>query len=90
MHGKFDGHSRCYIETGFSKAVLIDFSYDQEPLPGTYPIPGFGPFSLLGESTINHWGKMAFRFMYWDLMMKGINVPLPSTFSMAGKSQRNN
>ena len=34
MHGKFDGHALCYIETGFSKATLIDFSYDQEPLPG--------------------------------------------------------
>lgn len=87
MHGKFDGHASCYIETGFSKATLIDFSYDQEPLPGSYPIPGFGPFSLMGESTINHWGKLAFRFLYWDMMMRGIEVPLPSAFSMAGKRQ---
>jgi sulfide:quinone oxidoreductase len=84
---KFDGHSSCYIETGFKKAILIDFSYDQEPLPGTYPVPGVGPFSLLRESTINHWGKMAFRYLYWDLMLRGIEVPLPSQFSMTGKER---
>lgn len=81
----FDGHALCYIETGFGKATLIDFNYDHEPLPGTYPVPGIGPFKLLGESTINHWGKLAFRFMYWNLMMKGIEVPLPDEFTMVGK-----
>ena len=85
MPAKFDGHSLCYIETGFKKAILIDFSYDQEPLPGKYPVPGVGPFSLLHESTINHWGKLAFKEMYWRLMLNGIEVPLPSHFSMAGK-----
>lgn len=85
LPSKFDGHSLCYIETGFDKAILIDFSYDQEPLPGKYPVPGVGPFSLLRESTINHWGKLAFKEMYWRLMLNGIEVPLPSEFSMAGK-----
>jgi sulfide:quinone oxidoreductase len=87
MHSKFDGHATCYIETGFNKATLIDFSYDQEPLPGMYPMPLVGPFTLLGESTINHIGKLAFRYLYWDLMMRGIEVPLPSQFSMAGKKK---
>lgn len=87
MHGKFDGHSMCFIETGFSKAILIDFSYDVEPLPGKYPMPVVGPLSLLHESLFNHWGKLAFRYMYWNLMLKGINVPLPSQFSMAGKEK---
>jgi len=87
MHSKFDGHATCYIETGFNKATLIDFSYDQEPLPGQYPFPVVGPFTLLGESTINHIGKLAFRYLYWDLMMRGIEVPLPSQFSMAGKKK---
>lgn len=31
---QFDGHSNCYIETGFGKGSLIDFNYDTEPLPG--------------------------------------------------------
>jgi sulfide:quinone oxidoreductase len=87
MKARFDGHASCYIETGFNKATLIDFSYDQEPLPGVYPVPVIGPFLLMGESTINHWGKLAFRYLYWDLMMRGIEVPLPSAFSMAGKKQ---
>ncbi|HEX7556257.1 MAG TPA: FAD/NAD(P)-binding oxidoreductase, partial [Leptolinea sp.] len=87
MPGKFDGHASCYIESGFNKAVLIDFSYDVEPLPGKYPVSGLGPFSLLKESTINHWGKLFFRYMYWYMMMRGIDVPLPSAFSLAGKEQ---
>ena len=92
VHGKelthkYDGHSSCYIETGFKKATLIDFSYDQEPLPGVYPFPVVGPFALLRETTINHWGKLMFRHLYWDLMMRGIEVPLPSAFSMAGKEK---
>jgi sulfide:quinone oxidoreductase len=90
MTHKFDGHSLCYIESGYGKAVMIDFSYDQEPVYGTYPLPVIGPFSLLRESRINHWGKLAFRFMYYDLMLKGINVPLPSQFSMVGKKISSN
>ena len=88
MLSKFDGHSTCYIETGFNKATLIDFSYEQEPLPGKYPFPVIGPFSLLRESLINHIGKLAFRYLYWDLMMRGIEVPLPSEFSMVGKEKQ--
>ena len=74
----FDGHASCYIESGFNKGVLIDFSYDVEPLPGAYPVPVLGPFSLLKETTINHWGKLFFRYMYWYMMMQGIDIPLPS------------
>jgi sulfide:quinone oxidoreductase len=33
----YDGHANCFIETGFHKAVLIDFNYDTEPLPGHFP-----------------------------------------------------
>lgn len=84
---KFDGHASCYIESGFKKGVLIDFSYDQEPLPGAYPLPLVGPFTLLGETTINHWGKLAFKTLYWNMMLQGIEVPLPSEFSMMGKRQ---
>lgn len=88
MHGSFDGHATCYIETGFNKATLIDFSYDQEPLPGKYPFPVVGPFDLLRETTVNHIGKLAFRYLYWDLMMRGIEVPLPSAFSLSGKEKQ--
>jgi sulfide:quinone oxidoreductase len=85
MTHKFDGHSLCFIESGYNKAVMIDFSYNQEPVFGTYPFPVIGPLSLLKETVLNHWGKMGFRFMYYDMMLRGIPVPLPSKFSMAGK-----
>lgn len=86
MTAKFDGHANCYIETGFGKAVLIDFNYDVEPLPGTFPIPGIGPFTLLGESRINHLGKLAFKWIYWNMLLKGIEIPtVHSHMSMNGK-----
>lgn len=81
----FDGHANCFIESGFGKGLLIDFNYDVEPLPGRYPLPGVGPFSLLQESELNHWGKMLFRWMYWNLLLKGQELPVPVLMSMAGK-----
>ena len=81
----FDGHANCFIESGFGKGFLIDFNYDVEPLPGKFPLPGVGPFSLLQESVVNHWGKMMFRWMYWNLLLKGKELPIPAQMSMAGK-----
>jgi len=87
MLPSFDGHANCFIESGFGKGLLIDFNYDVEPLPGRYPLPGIGPFSLLQESEMNHWGKMMFRWMYWNLLLKGEELPLPARMTMAGKWQ---
>jgi sulfide:quinone oxidoreductase len=81
----FDGHANCFVESGFNKGLLIDFNYTQEPLPGRYPLPGVGPFTLLEESEMNHWGKLMFRWMYWNILLKGLELPLPATMSMAGK-----
>lgn len=75
---EFDGHANCFIETGNNKALLIDFNYKQEPVEGTFPIPGIGPLSLLKESIFNHWGKMAFRWIYWNMLLKGIAIPMVS------------
>lgn len=85
MHPSFDGHANCFIESGFGKGLLIDFNYDVEPLPGRYPLPGVGPFTLLQESEMNHWGKMMFRWMYWNILLKGQELPLPARMSMSGK-----
>ncbi len=85
MTGRFDGHANCFVESGDGKGLLIDFNYDTEPLPGKYPIPGIGPFTLLEETEINHWGKLAFRWMYWNLLLPGRPIPLPAHMSMAGK-----
>jgi sulfide:quinone oxidoreductase len=85
MLEKFDGHANCFIESGFGKGILIDFNYDVEPLPGKYPLPGFGPFSLLQESEMNHWGKVMFRWMYWNILLKGKEMPITAQMTMAGK-----
>ena len=85
MEPTFDGHANCYIESGFGKGILIDFNYDVEPLPGNFPLPGIGPFNLLKESRSNHWGKVMFRWMYWNLLLKGKELPIPAQMSMAGK-----
>lgn len=85
MMEKFDGHANCFIESGFGKGILIDFNYDTEPLPGKFPLPGVGPFSLLEETKMNHYGKVMFRWMYWNFLLKGLELPVDSHMSMAGK-----
>ena len=81
----FDGHANCFIESGFGKGLLIDYNYETEPLPGAFPLPGVGPFSLLRESTINHYGKLMFRWVYWNLLLRGVELPIANEMLMAGK-----
>jgi sulfide:quinone oxidoreductase len=82
----FDGHTNCFIETGFHRALLVDFDYDVEPLPGRYPIPHLGPLALLRESRLNHVAKLAFQSFYWHMLLPGRDVPgLGAGFSMVGK-----
>jgi sulfide:quinone oxidoreductase len=87
LTGSFDGHSNCYIETGFGKGILIDFNYTTEPLPGVYPMPLVGPFSLLKESRLNHLGKLFFKWIYWNILLKARKLPVTGYMSMAGKIQ---
>jgi len=82
---RFDGHANCFIESGFGKGLLIDFNYETEPLPGAFPLPGVGPFTLLRESTINHYGKLMFRWVYWNLLLRGVELPIANEMLMAGK-----
>ena len=81
----FDGHSNCFIETGFEKALLIDFNYAVEPVPGKFPF-AFGPMPLLKESRVNHLGKLAFRWIYWNLLLPGRDLPgIAPQMSLKGK-----
>jgi sulfide:quinone oxidoreductase len=84
----FDGHANCFVETGHHKAMLLDFNYDIEPLEGSFPLPHAGPFSLLEESYMNHMGKLAFKWVYWNMLLPG-HLPavplLPSHMSFMGK-----
>ncbi|MFN8045672.1 MAG: FAD/NAD(P)-binding oxidoreductase [Dermatophilaceae bacterium] len=81
----FDGHANCFVESGGGKALLLDFNYDTEPLTGSFPLPKVGPMSLLKESRANHLGKLAFRHIYWNALLPGRPLGLPSEMSMAGK-----
>ena len=82
----FDGHANCFIETGYGKALLIDFNYEQEPVEGTFPIAGLGPMRLLEENRMNHLGKLAFSWVYWNLLLKGRPIPfITPQMSTAGK-----
>lgn len=85
LQAKFDGHANCYIVTSYSKGTLIDFNYDTEPLPGVYPYPVIGPFGLLKDTRLNYFGKMFFKWMYWNLLLPGRSLPVTDHMSMMGK-----
>jgi len=76
---EFDGHANCFVETGNGKALLIDFNYTHEPVEGTFPFPGVGPLRLLKETRMNHMGKLAFKWIYWNMLLKGTHIPFVST-----------
>jgi sulfide:quinone oxidoreductase len=80
----FDGHANCFIETGFHKALLIDFNYETEPLTGQYPA-GIG-LPLLKDSRLNHLGKLMFQWFYWHSLLPGRDIPgIRSAMPTAGK-----
>jgi sulfide:quinone oxidoreductase len=74
LDGAYDGHANCFVETGFNKALLIDFNYSTEPLPGHFPTV-FG-LPLMRESRLNHLGKLAFQWIYWHALLPGRDLPL--------------
>jgi sulfide:quinone oxidoreductase len=89
LHDGFDGHANCFIESGFGRAFLLDFNYDTEPMEGTFPLPVLGPFSLLKQTRLNHLGKLAFGWIYWNVLLKGLPIPLVGDrMSMSGKIVR--
>jgi sulfide:quinone oxidoreductase len=73
LQATYDGHVNCFIETGFDKALLIDFNYETEPLLGHFPSALGLP--LLKESHINHLGKLMFEWFYWHVLLPGREVP---------------
>jgi sulfide:quinone oxidoreductase len=80
----FDGHANCFIETGFHKALLIDFNYDHEPVTGRYPRAVGLP--LLKESRLNHLGKLLFESVYWHGLLPGRDIPgIGAAMPSAGK-----
>ena len=89
LPARFDGHANCFVETGFSKALLIDFNYESEPTPGHYPGPVGLP--LLKESRLNHLGKLMFQSFYWHGLLPGRDIPgIGHDMPTAGKQKISN
>jgi sulfide:quinone oxidoreductase len=90
LHGEplvegFDGHANCFIETGYRKAMLIDFNYDAEPVPGHYPSKVGLP--LLKDSRLNHMAKLLFQSVYWHGLLPGRDIPgIGAAMPTAGKT----
>ena len=86
LDASYDGHANCFIETGFHKALLIDFNYETEPLPGHFPTQVGLP--LLKESRLNHLGKLMFQWFYWHSLLPGRDVPgVTSSMPTHGKTE---
>ena len=84
LDDSYDGHANCFIETGFHKALMIDFNYDTEPLPGHFPTQVGLP--LLKESRLNHLGKLMFQWFYWHSLLPGRDIPgISSSMPQHGK-----
>ncbi len=83
----YDGHSTCFIVSQRGKAFLVDFNYKIEPLPGKFPVPFLGPFSLLKNTTMNWKGKLWFEWLYWNVILSGRNTGFPPTLLMWGKKK---
>ncbi|NTU53585.1 MAG: NAD(P)/FAD-dependent oxidoreductase [Chlorobiaceae bacterium] len=81
----YDGHSTCFIVYSKGTSSLIDFNYKIEPLPGQFPMPKLGPFTLLKETRMNWYGKLAFEPLYWQVLLAGRHLGMPPTLVMAGK-----
>jgi len=87
LSASYDGHANCFIETGFGKALLIDFNYETEPLPGRFPT-ALGPLPLLKESRLNHLGKLMFQWLYWHALLPGRDIPgISPAMSTSGKER---
>jgi len=86
LDASYDGHANCFIETGFHKAMLIDFNYEVEPLPGHFPSDVGLP--LMKESHLNHLGKLMFQWVYWHSLLPGRDIPgIHSAMPTAGKKR---
>lgn len=81
----YDGRANFFIESGDGKALLIDFNYGVELLPGGYPLAAVGPFRRMKESRLNHMGKLAYRWVYWNVLLKDRDLPAGSVVSKDSK-----
>lgn len=73
---EYDGYSSCPLVTGYGKMVLAEFDYSKEFKPD----PKLKQFPLMiNDSSKEHWRlwllkKYLLPYLYWEKMMKGIEV----------------
>lgn len=67
----FDGHANGTVQLGGGESVTIDFDHDGEPLARQC-----GWTSLLERSRVAPFGKQAFRWLYWNVVLPGRAMPL--------------
>ena len=83
----FDGHANCFIESGYGKALLIDFNYDVEPLPGRYPAAGGRPdvrcSRRAAATTGASWRSAGST---GTPCCPAVPLPVPNRMSMVGKT----
>ena len=88
MTGSFDGHANCFVEAGDGKAPADRLQLRHRAAARHLPAARTSARSACStETRVNHWGKLAFRWMYWHLLLPGRPIPLPAHMSMAGKHQ---
>ncbi|KAM5172389.1 sulfide:quinone oxidoreductase, mitochondrial [Mantella aurantiaca] len=62
---KYDGYTSCPLVTGYSKVILAEFDYNQQPLE-TFPI----------DQSKERWSMYRMKadmmpFLYWQLLLRG-------------------
>ncbi len=69
----FDGHASTFVETGDGRAVLLDRDYAHAQFHRR-----MGWFPLLEQSRFAHFGKRAFPWVYWNVVLPGRRLPVSS------------
>ncbi len=73
---EYNGYSSCPLVTGYGKMVLAEFTYGSVFAPD----PKLKQFPLMiSDSSVEHWRlwilkKYLLPYLYWNKMMKGIEV----------------
>ncbi|CAH2274044.1 sulfide:quinone oxidoreductase, mitochondrial [Pelobates cultripes] len=62
---KYDGYTSCPLVTGYSKVILAEFDYSQQPLE-TFPID-----QGKERRSMYHMKADMMPFLYWNLLLKG-------------------
>ena len=87
LEASFDGHANCFIETGFHKALLIDFNYDNEPR--RRPLPRRRRPAAAQGVAPQPPRQALFQWFYWHVLLPGRDIPgITPTMPTAGKHPR--